>query len=335
MAIDPGPVDFIAGAAGLTERPLPMRKPGGERPGRGRRLRLAVALGAAVLVGSLPGGTGAGPAGPAEEAFSSPPRPDTAAAREALAAPSYAVHDASGVRQRLLHPTSFRADDVILPDFEEISDVQDRKLRFFSFLKPLVEEENQRLALTRRRLGFIRDHVRFQRPLVPEDSRWLAAVVKEFRVPISDPQDPDFWTILLRRVDTLPVDLVLVQAANESAWGTSRFAREGNNLFGQWCFRPGCGMVPADRPAGAVYEVAAFATIRESVGSYMRNLNTGRVYFDLRRIREKCRREGRQPEAAELARGLTSYSERGMAYVTEIRAMLRHNAPVIAQLGPR
>lgn len=327
--------DTPALACGPTERVLSMRAYGGERPRLGIRLRVAVAIGAAVLVSGLPGGTGAGPAGPAEEAFLLPPRPETAAAREALPVPYFAVQSSSGVRQRLLHPVSFRSDDGILPDFEDIPDVQDRKLRFFSFLKPLVEEENQRLTLVRRRLGFIRDHVRFKRPLDAEDRQWLAAVVKEFRVPINDPQDPDFWTIIMRRVDTLPVDLVLVQAANESAWGTSRFAREGNNLFGQWCFRPGCGMVPADRPDGADYEVAAFKTIRESVDSYMRNLNTGRVYFELRRIREKCRAEGRSPEAAELAKGLTSYSERGMAYVTEIRAMLRHNAPVIAQLGPR
>ena len=121
----------------------------------------------------------------------------------------------------------------------------------------------------------------------------------------------------------------LLQAAIESAWGTSRFAREGNNLFGQWCFSPGCGIVPDERPIGEGYEVASFETVLESVASYMRNLNTGWAYRELREIREQMRLDGRQPDPAEFADGLLSYSERGPVYIEVIRSMLRHNAEVI------
>jgi Bax protein len=90
-----------------------------------------------------------------------------------------------------------------------------------------------------------------------------------------------------------------------------------------------------DRPDGASYEVARFASPAESVGSYMRNLNTGRSYQLLRRIRAGQRARGLQPDAAELAAGLIDYSERGSDYVDEIRAMLRVNAPVIATVRDR
>lgn len=222
-----------------------------------------------------------------------------------------------------------------LPDFQNIQDLTTKKVEFFRYLLPLVQAENQRLSDIRRRLGYIQDHLRFRHPLTPEDLAWLAAVREEFRLPPSHLTDPGFWPTLLRRVDTVPVDLVLVQAANESGWGTSRFAREGNNLFGEWCFRPGCGIVPAERPVGATYEVAVFDSVSDCISSYMFNLNTGRVYEKLRVIREEGRAEGRSPEADELASGLAGYSQRGHAYVAEIRAMLRQNAPVIAQLGPR
>jgi Bax protein len=132
-------------------------------------------------------------------------------------------------------------------------------------------------------------------------------------------------------VDAVPDHLVLAQAANESAWGTSRFAREGNNLFGQWCFRQGCGLVPASRPDGATYEVARFESVSQSIGSYMHNLNTGRTYQELREIRALARENGHDPDANAMAAGLMSYSERGEDYISELRSMIRHNAEVIEE----
>ncbi|MFM9673737.1 glucosaminidase domain-containing protein, partial [Streptomyces galilaeus] len=78
----------------------------------------------------------------------------------------------------------------------------------------------------------------------------------------------------LRRVDIIPKELALMQAANESAWGTSRFARIGLNFFGQWCYSQGCGMIPNRRNSGAAHEVAAFKSVRDAVSSYFKNINT-------------------------------------------------------------
>lgn len=217
------------------------------------------------------------------------------------------------------------------PDFSTYQDVYTKKLRFFSWLLPLVDDENERLAGLRQRLDYIHDHVRWGRPLDTEDRAWLAEVSREFGVNGIDPENEEFWPLIRRRVDILPDHLVLVQAANESAWGTSRFAREGNNLFGQWCFRQGCGLVPNDRPEGEVYEVAKFDSVDESIASYMHNLNTGRVYRELREIRAAHREAGEDPEASELAEGLMRYSERGQDYIDELRAMIRHNDDVIEE----
>ena len=226
---------------------------------------------------------------------------------------------------------SFGRGGTTLPDFEGYEDIQTKKLRFFSWLLPLVHDENARLADLRKRLEYIHDHVRWGHPLDTEDRAWLAEVSHEFGVGGMDPLHEEFWVLIRERVDTLPDNLVLVQAANESAWGTSRFAQEGNNLFGQWCFRQGCGLVPNDRPEGEIYEVAKFDSVDESVASYMHNLNTGRVYRELREIRAAHREVGEDPEASELAAGLMRYSVRGQDYIDELRAMIRHNDDVIEE----
>ena len=77
--------------------------------------------------------------------------------------------------------------------------------------------------------------------------------------------DQDIINELILRVDVIPVSLALAQAANESAWGTSRFALEGNNVFGQWCYKKGCGIVPAERRSGATHEVKSFTSVERSV----------------------------------------------------------------------
>jgi Bax protein len=132
-------------------------------------------------------------------------------------------------------------------------------------------------------------------------------------------------TILLRRLDIIPADLALAQAAMESAWGRSRFAREGNNYFGQWCFSKGCGIVPEKRPAGARYEVQRFDSPAESVAGYMRNLNSHPRYTELRLIREKARAESADISGQQLAGGLHGYSAIGDTYIRTLRVLIRAN----------
>ncbi len=133
----------------------------------------------------------------------------------------------------------------------------------------------------------------------------------------------------MQSVDVIPLEMALVQAANESAWGQSRFARDANNYFGQWCYEKGCGLVPLKRTAGATHEVKSFATANLSVRAYMKNINTSRAYAEFRDIRRDLRHQHRTLDAELLAMGLKSYSERGMAYVKVIQTMIRSNRKLI------
>jgi Bax protein len=130
--------------------------------------------------------------------------------------------------------------------------------------------------------------------------------------------------LLRRRIDVVPRSLILIQAAKESGWGTSRFALQGNNLFGQRCYASGCGLEPAgvDDPN---FNVATFGSIDESVASYVRNLNTHPQYLEFRRKREALRAEQRRLSGVVLADSLDDYSERGGDYVEEIKTMIVDN----------
>lgn len=204
--------------------------------------------------------------------------------------------------------------EVPLPDFSSL-DVTERKQAFLDFLLPLVLAENIRIQQKRQRILTLQDSP------TEADVRWLLQLQEQYRI---TGDEPDIGQ-LLHRVDLIPPSLALAQAANESGWGTSRFAQEGNNLFGQWCFSAGCGLVPAGRPTGARYEVKLFARPEQSVEDYMLNLNRHNAYRQLRSLRHQQRVEHDVLNGIELARGLQSYSARGMAYVRELQQMIRSN----------
>lgn len=217
-----------------------------------------------------------------------------------------------------------------LPDFSKYNDVQEKKTEFFSYLLPLIEAENIRILHMRAKLFEIEEKFN-AKTLSDADRKQLANMVDYYEVDPSLPADEQF-AILKRRVDVVPEMMVLVQAANESAWGTSRFAQRGLNLFGQWCFREGCGIVPGQRPEGEIYEVAKFDSVNQSVRSYMRNINTHPPYTDLRLLRERKRLRDQEIRAIELVEGLGSYSERGDEYIEELQAMIRVNRPLVEQV---
>jgi len=162
------------------------------------------------------------------------------------------------------------------------------------------------------------------------DQQWLQALAAEYEVSLDGQLTPKQWQELKSRVDVVPLEMALVQTANESAWGTSRFALKGNNYFGQWCYEKGCGIVPEQRTAGATHEVRSFSDARESVDAYINNINTTRAYAEFRNLRQQSRNKGHALNAEKLALGLKSYSERGMDYVKTIQAMIRSNRELIA-----
>jgi Bax protein len=213
--------------------------------------------------------------------------------------------------------------DRSLPDFRVIEDTSDRKAAFIEFLQPVVAYENARIRDQRRKLLAILDDLENGDEAAAHESAWLAKQADLYRARADT--DLARARALARKIDIVPPSLALAQAALESAWGTSRFAREGNNLFGQWCFTAGCGIVPRRRPEQATYEVQAFDTIAESVRTYLANLNSHPAYSPMRRIRAQARDAGRKPTGLELAAGLVNYAAIGEDYVHHIRSVIRRN----------
>ena len=210
-------------------------------------------------------------------------------------------------------------------DFDANLHKDQRKEAFFMSLLPMVLLANQTIQQERRELLALLERYKENHALPAEDREWLENLTRAYGLRGNPLTDHRTRSILLRRVDTIPPSLALAQAANESAWGMSRFAREGNNLFGQWTFKPGSGMVPKNRPPGATYEVQRFKSLYASIRGYIKNLNTHSAYQGMRLAREKMRQAGKPVTGSALARYLTKYSSRGAEYVREIQAMIRHN----------
>jgi len=211
-----------------------------------------------------------------------------------------------------------------LPDFAQIQDVQKRKEAFFQFLLPLIHHANQEILAARERIRSIQEQIPLQK-LSTADALWLALVAEHYRVPADNGFDTEFFNTLLRRVDIVPPSLVLAQAATESGWGTSRFAREGNNLFGEYCYASGCGIVPSRRNPGARHEIARFQSPYDAILGYMTNLNRHDSYHSFRKYREQARLGNEPIRGEQLAEGLIRYSERGQAYIHQIQSMIRYN----------
>ncbi|KZX67641.1 glucosaminidase [Vibrio sp. HI00D65] len=214
------------------------------------------------------------------------------------------------------------------PDFAVIEDGKEKKDTFFSYLRPSINIENKRI--TKERAFLTKLSEAGLNNVDAEDASYARRLGKLYSLPVPLSGLDDAWLKeMLNRVNVLPEALVLTQAANESAWGTSRFATRANNYFGHWCYTKGCGLVPLQRNEGSSHEVATFSSSQESVHRYFMNLNRNRAYADLRAIRAKLAAKGDDllttGTAIELTNGLLKYSERGSDYVTDLQAMIRHN----------
>lgn len=219
-----------------------------------------------------------------------------------------------------------------LPDFTSMTDVTEKKEEFFRFLLPMVEAENIRILHDRAYLKAIYERFK-NNALTESDKKQLADWIEYYRLEDDIAIDENLFGLLKRRIDIIPEMMVLVQAANESGWGTSRFSRQGLNLFGQWCYSKGCGLIPTGRDEDGRHEVAQFDSVNASVKSYMRNINTHGAYLDLRLLREQKRLDNEDILARDLITGLSSYSERGEDYIDELRAMIRINRPIVKRVS--
>ncbi len=223
-----------------------------------------------------------------------------------------------------LYSLSTFAADPLLPDFSIYKDVKAKKKAFFSFIQPMVHKANTRIQKDRQQLIGAQLALESGEALNPAQSQHVTAMIAHYNSKL-DGVNLASVNKLLTQVDSVPPSLAMAQSANESAWGTSRFARKAYNFFGQWCFKKGCGLVPARRNAGSSHEVRKFNSPQASVTAYIHNINTGRAYAGLRKIRAQQRTQSTAVTGYDLAAGLTKYSERGQAYVKEIRSMISYN----------
>lgn len=201
--------------------------------------------------------------------------------------------------------------------------VAKKKAIFFRLLAPAVLRANELIRHDRAALKKLLD----KGALNTEERAWLTKLAAGYglKADSAEAMDAAWMHKLLERVDAIPVSLALAQSAEESGWGTSRFALLGNSLFGQWDFS-GKGITPKDqRKELGNYGLARFNTPQDAVNAYIRNLNTHRAYAELRRMRSQMRAEGRPLSGYELATTLTKYSERGEAYVKTLHAIMRVN----------
>ncbi len=202
-------------------------------------------------------------------------------------------------------------------DLGQVPDVKVRKAVFLQAVLPLILQVNEDILAERRRLDGVRTRLRSGRSLGQVDQYWLTVMAERYGENRIDE--------LLRRVDIIPPSLALAQAAEETGWGTSRFARQGNAVFGQRTYTKEGDMVPRRRDEGKKHRVKAFNSLLDSVRSYALTLNSHWAYVGFRRARAALRNEGAPLGGSVLAGHLISYSERGQAYVKTIRNIISVN----------
>ncbi len=208
-----------------------------------------------------------------------------------------------------------------MPKNLSLINATDRKKEiFFKAVLPLILQVNEEITTDRQRLKDINTQIKSGSKLKATDKLWLAIMADRFNTRRGDVE------AVLSRHDVVPPSLALAQAATESAWGTSRFVREGNAMFGQWTFSSSKkGIVPDGRSAGKTHRIEAFPSLMESVRSYASNLNRHRAYREFRKIRATMRANGGPIDGHLLAPTLHRYSERGAAYVSELQSIIEIN----------
>lgn len=211
-------------------------------------------------------------------------------------------------------------------DLGKLDNIDDRKDAFVNTMLPLVLMVNEEIGRDRTRLQGLAAQIRTGAPVAPADQHWLEDLAARYGLAgktVGGRVDTD---ALLRRVDVVPVSMVLAQAAQESGWGTSRFAQHGNALFGQLTWGgQDKGIAPRNRQPGETYRFRRFDDLLESIRGYEQNLNSHDAYARFRATRASLRRQGKPLDSIRLISTLDRYSERGMVYVKSLVSLIRSN----------
>lgn len=202
--------------------------------------------------------------------------------------------------------------------------VAEKKELFYRALVPMILIENEMILESRNDLLEMERKISENQALNAEEQKRLAGYQEKYGLQDIESQDA-LLKNLLHRIDIIPPALALGQGAYESGYGTSRFAVEGNALFGQWTYG-GKGMKPKEhRASKGDYGVASYRWPFDSVRSYMLNLNTHNAYKELRDKRAEIRQQGKKPTGLDLVSTLSSYSEKGDEYVKTLKSIIIHN----------
>ena len=203
----------------------------------------------------------------------------------------------------------------LLPEeIKMIESVKKRKELFIQIVLPLIISENNNIKIDRKTLFNIIN----KSNNTNEEKLWLKKKYKQYGVASKD------LSYLKIRIDEIPVSLAIAQAAKETGWGTSRFAQEGNALFGQWTWS-GEGLKPKDAEEGKGHKVMKFNVLQASVRAYQRNLNTHKSYEDFRKARAELRDEGKPLDSIKLSKYLINYAETGKQYVEVLQKIIEQN----------
>ena len=234
--------------------------------------------------------------------------------------------NASTIKQ-LFEDTNYTLSDVrktklvkpvaltLLPnEIKMIESTTKRKEFFIQIVLPLILKENNNIRLDRKRLFSIIN----KSNNTNLEKKWLDKKYKQYGIPSKD------LSVLKIRMDEVPVSLALAQAAKETGWGTSRFAQEGNALFGQWTWS-GEGLKPKDADASEGHKVMRFNVLQASVRAYQRNLNTHSTYKGFRQERAKLRDKGKDLDSLILSKFLDQYAETGNQYVEVLQKIIKQN----------
>jgi len=200
-------------------------------------------------------------------------------------------------------------------EMKKIESVKKRKNLFIQIVLPLIIEENTKIRLDRKKLFAILNKNNNSQ----SDKEWLLKKFKQYGVNKND------LSTLKIRMDEIPVSLAIAQAAKETGWGTSRFAQEGNALFGQWTWS-GDGIKPAGADSDSKHKVAKFKVLKASVKAYQRNLNTHSGYKSFRKERAIQRDNQGKLNSLELVKHLDNYAETGVEYTKILKQIIQQNS---------
>ena len=214
-------------------------------------------------------------------------------------------------KKKLVKPVAL----TLLPqEIKMIENTKKRKEFFIQIVLPLIIKENNNIRLDRKTLFSIINKSNNTKA----EKQWLEKKYKQYGVSSGD------LSTLKIRMDEIPVSLAIAQAAKETGWGTSRFAQEGNALFGQWTWS-GEGLKPKDADEGKGHKVMKFNVLQASVRAYQRNLNTHRTYREFRKARAELRDLNKPLDSMELSKYLNKYAETGNQYVEVLQKIIKQN----------